>query len=461
MIDISKKLDQELWNRISDFKLDNEYTQPPFTEKLMAENQWSRYFALRAIDEYKRFMYLCAVLPNGASPPKVVDEVWHLHLTYTQNYWYDFCGKNLLKDIHHIPSSGGKDDLELHKRWYQDTREQYKFYFEESPPDDIWPDPNQKLEKPNFRLVKKWGSIYVAISWLMPIVLSFILFQKLNPYKVNGEKFLIYYSLLGFYTIIAGWLYKKIRNSEYTKYVSNNFTDNLTPYQVAYYAGKYKHAYETCLVNLIVAKKIIFENGVFVIQKDPPIKDIDDQANPFRKCIAHLADGERIDLLKNQNMTNVRDFQNTEAEKLSFVENPLKDNMGLIILCLVAIVRITQGINNHKPVSYLIILLILFTVIFVVLLIVFTPGFIETRNKSIKAFYQKKWLNNSNYIHSFVIEPKRTITLNPELLFLYDIFFPAIVSASNSTGDAGTSSDGGSCGSSCGGGCGGCGGGGD
>jgi hypothetical protein len=303
--------------------------------------------------------------------------------------------------------------------------------------------------------------MYVAISWLMPIILSFILFQKLNPYKVNGDKFLIYYSLLGFYTIIAGWLYKKIRNSEYKKYVSNNFTDNLTPYQVAYYAGKYKHAYETCLVNLIVAKKIIFENGVFIIQKDPPVKDIDYQANPLQMCIDHLADGERIDLLKNQNMTNERDFKNAEAEKLSFIENTLKDNMGLIILCLVAIIRITQGINNHKPVSYLIVLLILFTVIFVVLLIVFTPSFIETRNKSIKAYYQKKWHNNSNYIHSFVIEPKRTITLNPELLFLYEIFFPVIVSDSSSSGDASSSSDGGSCGSSCSGGCGGCGGGGD
>src|SRR5580658_8189792 len=98
----------ELWTRISNFPLDNETAAISFSDNLASEQQWTAAFTKMAIEEYKKFMLLCCVSDTGAAPSKIVDEVWHLHLTYTQSYWTDFCKNTLGKDIHHFPSGGGK-----------------------------------------------------------------------------------------------------------------------------------------------------------------------------------------------------------------------------------------------------------------------------------------------------------------------------------------------------------------
>lgn len=123
-----------LWQKIDTFPLDD----PAFTQKLAKENNWTPHFTARAISEYKRFIYLCCILPNGASPPPVVDEVWHLHILYTVNYWEEFCDKTLGRKLHHHPSRGGSEEKERHVNWLQDTIKNYRFIFEEEPPTDIW-----------------------------------------------------------------------------------------------------------------------------------------------------------------------------------------------------------------------------------------------------------------------------------------------------------------------------------
>ena len=86
-------LQDELWQKIEAFVLDDPYSNFPFSKKLEKENNWSPGFAARAIEEYRKFIYLCCIAPTGASPSDAVDKVWHLHLTYTQNYWISFCKK--------------------------------------------------------------------------------------------------------------------------------------------------------------------------------------------------------------------------------------------------------------------------------------------------------------------------------------------------------------------------------
>jgi hypothetical protein len=79
------------WTRIKDFSLDNPNVDFPFSKKLAKEENWTENFTKRAIEEYKKFVYLCCILPKGASPSEIVDKVWHMHLIYTQNYWEEFC----------------------------------------------------------------------------------------------------------------------------------------------------------------------------------------------------------------------------------------------------------------------------------------------------------------------------------------------------------------------------------
>ncbi len=123
-----------LWQKIDSFPLND----PAFTQKLAKENNWDTGFTERATREYKKFIYLCCIMPNGASPPPIVDEVWHLHILYTVNYWEEFCDKTLGRKLHHHPSRGGPEEKERHVNWLQETIENYRLTFEEEPPPDIW-----------------------------------------------------------------------------------------------------------------------------------------------------------------------------------------------------------------------------------------------------------------------------------------------------------------------------------
>src|SRR5688500_9612222 len=108
---------EHLWNKILHFQLDDPTASVKFSDRLAAEKAWTPEFTSRAIPEYKKFIFLCCISPSGASPSQVVDEVWHLHLTYTQNYWKDFCADTLGKEIHHHPSRGGTDENVRHQKW--------------------------------------------------------------------------------------------------------------------------------------------------------------------------------------------------------------------------------------------------------------------------------------------------------------------------------------------------------
>ncbi|MCJ8152837.1 hypothetical protein MKJ01_03545 [Chryseobacterium sp. SSA4.19] len=127
-----------LWNRLQRFSPDNPDADFPFSKKLAKEENWTEAFTRKAIEEYKKFVYLCCTLPNGASPSTIVDKVWHMHLTYTRNYWEEFCPIVLQQKLHHHPSSGGKSETEKHSNWFIETLENYRQVFGEMPPEEIW-----------------------------------------------------------------------------------------------------------------------------------------------------------------------------------------------------------------------------------------------------------------------------------------------------------------------------------
>ncbi|MGH9238973.1 MAG: glycine-rich domain-containing protein [Vicinamibacterales bacterium] len=76
-----------LWERIETISFDAGPTTYPFWARLASENGWSTSFTARVITEYRRFVYLAVVAGHQVSPPDQVDQVWHLHLLYTESYW--------------------------------------------------------------------------------------------------------------------------------------------------------------------------------------------------------------------------------------------------------------------------------------------------------------------------------------------------------------------------------------
>ncbi|MDP2161393.1 MAG: hypothetical protein Q8K02_12990, partial [Flavobacterium sp.] len=89
----------QLWNEIKRFELDDPEISLSFTDRLARENGWSIDYSIRAIVEYKKFMFLMTIADHPLTPSDQVDQVWHLHLLYTQSYWEDFCEKIIKRKI--------------------------------------------------------------------------------------------------------------------------------------------------------------------------------------------------------------------------------------------------------------------------------------------------------------------------------------------------------------------------
>lgn len=136
-------LESPLWKRISDYQIDQAEVTIPFTRKLAQTEGWTRRFCLLAIEEYKRFVYLCCISKNGASPSIAVDKVWHLHLLYTTEYWKEFCPKILERELHHFPNVGGINDYNKHQDWYLETLKLYINIFRQNPPENFWRIPKE------------------------------------------------------------------------------------------------------------------------------------------------------------------------------------------------------------------------------------------------------------------------------------------------------------------------------
>jgi hypothetical protein len=141
------------WEKIRRFTLDDPDAGYRFSDRLAHENGWSLLFALRAMEEYKRFVYLMCLSPEPLSPSHAVDQVWHLHLLYTRSYWDDLCENTLGRKIHHGPTKGGPTEQRKFAEWYQQTLDLYAQTFGHSPPDDIWPPAHRRAFKSRYRWV--------------------------------------------------------------------------------------------------------------------------------------------------------------------------------------------------------------------------------------------------------------------------------------------------------------------
>jgi hypothetical protein len=134
----------ELWVRLQDIAFDDLDSAFPFTARLARDNGWSLGFARRAVEEYRRFVYLAMVGAREATPSDEVDQVWHLHLTYTRHYWGPFAAA-LGAPLHHGPTKGGAAEQARYSNAYAATLALYTEEFGAAPPADLWPAPEKRF----------------------------------------------------------------------------------------------------------------------------------------------------------------------------------------------------------------------------------------------------------------------------------------------------------------------------
>jgi hypothetical protein len=131
--------DDPLWHRIAAHRIGPDDASLTFAARLARENRWSLPHAEAVIGEYNRFCYLAITAGHEVTPSDAVDQAWHLHLTYSRDYWQVFCPQVLGADLHHGPTRGGSPERARFYQQYAATLAAYEATFGAAPPANIWP----------------------------------------------------------------------------------------------------------------------------------------------------------------------------------------------------------------------------------------------------------------------------------------------------------------------------------
>lgn len=150
------------WQRIAAHPFEDPALPLDFTARLAREQGWTRAEARAAIAEYRRYCWLACAGFGPMTPAVAVDEVWHLHLTYTRDYWERWCGIALGVPLHHEPTGGTRADRHRYAAQYAATLAAYARCFGD-PPVRWWPDPAERFADP-----ARIRRVDTARTWLLP-----------------------------------------------------------------------------------------------------------------------------------------------------------------------------------------------------------------------------------------------------------------------------------------------------
>ncbi len=150
--------------KILNFKFSTNAERQLFFKKMSDLYGWSETFCERALIEYKRFICLAATSGKRVVPSRIVDNVWHMHLTFTKSYWHDLCRDTIGKDIHHNPSQADAESKSRDLSGYLNTLDLYRTTFGAEPAHDFWPEPGVYAQKTRNR--KLWLPVIGATTLL-------------------------------------------------------------------------------------------------------------------------------------------------------------------------------------------------------------------------------------------------------------------------------------------------------
>ncbi len=133
-----------------------------FTRRLARDHRWTLAFAAAAVREYGRFCFLAIATPGPVTPSEEVDEVWHLHLAYSRDYWTVWCRDVLRTELHHDPTKGGAMEQSRFRAQYVNTLAAYEPFFGPPPP-LFWPATHRRFGAwPRFRILDTHRSFVLA-----------------------------------------------------------------------------------------------------------------------------------------------------------------------------------------------------------------------------------------------------------------------------------------------------------
>lgn len=123
-----------------------------FAHKIARKHGWKTGFALRVLNEYKKFIFLGLVSDFQVTPSRIIDVAWHEHILFSKAY-REFCEQVIQQPFDHYPELVPMEDQTgRFSAQYLDTLALYKKELDQDPPADIWG--NTKFDQ---ELVKRNG----------------------------------------------------------------------------------------------------------------------------------------------------------------------------------------------------------------------------------------------------------------------------------------------------------------
>ncbi len=494
----------ELYKRIQAFALDRPDSQLSFSQRLAKDNGWSLGYTQRAIEEYKKFIFLAVAAGHPVTPSDQIDQVWHLHLTYTRLYWQEFCPKILQTTLHHEPTRGGSSEQLKFGSWYSKTLESYEQFFGHIPPIDIWPKPKDRfgrdlhfirintqqswvLSKPNFTVsfkpqLRKIGIFTFLVFLSLMITSCQIISQIPNPMNFTGPEFLTFYiSLVVMGIALAAWL----RFSLCLVSANTKQQPDLNTYEIAFLAGGNDRLIMAAIASLVKQGyvEVLKEKSPFGRTQSKLVVTgkIDAIADPVEKAVAQdiLATDGAIEQVFQKSKV-MKDSIRSRLEQLGLFlsdaqafKAQIYPSLIVVILLGIGLCKMAVGISRDKPVGLLLIcifgLLVLGARFFV------KPQCKRSRygeiifNDLTNRLQPLKTANSSDseLVLAVALFGATVLMADMALADLYQMLTPIAAASSGSGSGSGGGSDGGSDGGSGGsdggsgggsGGCGGCGG---
>jgi uncharacterized protein (TIGR04222 family) len=368
----------ELYRRIQAFDLDAVDAQFTLSERLARENRWSADFTWRVIEEYKKFAFLAMAAGHPVTPSDQVDQVWHLHLTYTRSYWDEFCPQILGKPLHHEPTQGGEREKAKFNDWYGKTLASYQRLFGEKPPTDIWPAAAQRFgrdlhfvrvnQQQHWLIPKPWQSDsgrkamgLIALSSLPLFVASCTgEVSGLNSLSLGARDFLILYTSIWLLMMLAMF---GIRSAlSHPRRELRPLGVLLTIEEMAYLADGSFRAVDIALISLLQKGCVELDDKSKKLRWAAPGDDLSTLEGKVLQYVA--AQNGRIDRIRRA-ATTATDTMLTRLQRLDLCVPTANTKQATHYVWLLftplfflGIARLAHGISLGKPIGFLTILLI-------------------------------------------------------------------------------------------------------
>jgi hypothetical protein len=136
-----------IWHQITEKFGGTNASTEAFADKIARKHNWKHNFALTAIYEYKKFVYLGVIGNFVVTPSKIIDIVWHEHLLFTKAY-REFCDEIIQYQFEHNPELIVLDEqTEKFASQYVKTLHLYRYEFGYDAPLAVWDLPKFSKEQ--------------------------------------------------------------------------------------------------------------------------------------------------------------------------------------------------------------------------------------------------------------------------------------------------------------------------